>query len=171
MKKYLLATIAGLALASAGMALLASEEQPEATDEHVHATSTTGTMMPMMHQMRQQMAQIQATTDTKKRQQLMAEHMQSMQAMMSSMMGGGHMMGKGMMGKGMQEGRPGAMGCRMSGMMAGNQMAQQGQAGTAEVQPCPMTDRMTMMEQRLDTMQGMMDQMLQHQAAAKKDNK
>jgi len=77
------------------------------------------------------------------------------------------------MGKGMKGGKYKMMGsgaCRMDKMMDGDQGMQKGQAGTMPdrmKQPCPMKDRMTRMEQRLDMMQGMMEQMLQHQAVEK----
>jgi len=92
MKKYLLTTIAGVALVSAaGFGLSAVAEQTNPAEEHTPVTApdtppaSNATTMPMMHKMRQQMAKIHETMDPEERQRLMAEHMKNMQAMMSKM--------------------------------------------------------------------------------------
>ena len=97
--------------------------------------------------MRSQMDQIHATTDPTERQKLMQAHMQTMQdsmAMMRSMnkptmMDGG----QGGMAKADDKGAPSG-----KGMMGGNMMQHH-----------------QMMENRIEMMQTMMDQMLQHQQA------
>jgi periplasmic protein CpxP/Spy len=101
-------------------------------------------MEEQMKKMRQQMEKIQATTDPRERQKLMEEHMQSMREGMKTMRGmGGNKMGmmdkdKPMMEDGGKEkdGKP-------MGMM--------------------MMKRHKMMEDRLDMMQMMMEQMMEHE--------
>ena len=96
-------------------------------------------MQENMKKMQQQMEKIRATTDPKERQQLMQEHMQAMQTNMKSMQGmGGPMMSGGQHGNMMMEGKKAAM--------------SQGD----------MMKRHAMMEKRMDMMQMMMEQMLQH---------
>ena len=92
-------------------------------------------MQENMKKMQQQMDKMQATSDPNERQKLMQEHMQAMQGNMKMMhgMGGPMMMG----------GKPGATG---SGMPGGDPKRQQ-----------------EMMGQRMDMMQMMMEQMVQHQ--------
>ena len=94
-------------------------------------------MQGRMKQMQQQMDRIRQTQDPTERQQLLQEHMRTMSESMGMMrgMGGGIMMG--MMGDQHMDGRG------MSGMDP-----KQGQE---------------MMERRIDIMQMMMEQMMQHQ--------
>ena len=97
-------------------------------------------MQENMKEMQQQMEKLHATTDPKERQKLMQEHMQTMQDNMKSMRGMGGPMMTGMMG-----GKPGTS---APGMMSGDPKHQQ-----------------EMMEKRMDMMQMMMEQMMQHDQA------
>ena len=99
-------------------------------------------MQENMKKMQQQMEKFQATTDPKERQKLMQEHMQTMQENMKAMhgMGGPMMMG----------------GDRHGGMAMG---AHKGMADG------DMMKHHDMMEKRMDMMQMMMEQMVQHQKA------
>src|ERR1035437_3481354 len=99
-------------------------------------------MMGNMEKMQQQMEKIQATTDPKERQKLMQEHMQSMQENMKAMRGMG---GPMMMGSGQPGGMP--MGDHKD-MKGGDMMKHH-----------------DMMEKRMNMMQMMMEQMMQHQSA------
>ena len=100
-------------------------------------------MMNNMKKMQQQMEKIQATTDPRERQKLMQQHMQTMQENMKAMHG---MMGNSMMMDGDQS--PGmAMGDHKD-MKGGDMMKHHG-----------------MMENRMNMMQMMMEQMMQHQNA------
>ena len=96
-------------------------------------------MQDNMKKMQQQMEKIRATTDPKERQQMMQEHMQAMQANMKSMhgMGGPMMMGADQADAMKMPSKKGAM--SQADMMKGH----------------------TMMEQRMDMMQMMMEQMMQ----------
>lgn len=100
-------------------------------------------MQQNMKTMQVQMERLRTTTDPTERQKLMQEHMQSMQENMKMMrnMGGPMMMGSG------QSGGMTAMGRQKD--MAGGEMMQ----------------RQAMMEKRMDMMQMMMEQMLQHDQA------
>jgi hypothetical protein len=99
-----------------------------------------------MSEMHEQMARIHATEDSDERQRLMHEHMQSMQQHMQ-MMGSMH-----------GEGRPagpsrcpeGDSACRMQQMRAEDGMTH---------------ERMRALEERLDSMQQLLQQMLEHQRA------
>ena len=97
-------------------------------------------MQENMKKMQGQMDRIRKTTDPKERQKLMQEHMQSMQEGMNMMRGMGGPMMMGMMG-----GKPGATG---PGMMGGDPKQQQ-----------------EMLGRRMDMMQMMMEQMMQHDHA------
>lgn len=97
-------------------------------------------MQEKMKAMQGQMDTIRQTTDPKERQKLMQEHMQAMQANMEMMRGMG---GAAMKGGGEHGGM--AMGGKEAGMSGGD-----------------MTKRHEMMEQRVDMMQMMMEQMMQH---------
>jgi len=96
-------------------------------------------MQENMKDMRQQMDRLRATTDPQERQKLMQEHMRTMQENMEAMrgMGGPTMMGGGQHG-GMAMGGP------------------KGAVGGTLIQ------RQEMMENRMDMMQMMMAQMMQH---------
>jgi hypothetical protein len=97
--------------------------------------------MPLMQEsmkaMQQQMATLQKTADPKERQKLLQEHMQAMQDNMKTMRGmGGPMM--------------------MGGGQAGGMGMGKGTAGG------DMVKRYDLMENRMDMMQMMMEQMMQH---------
>jgi hypothetical protein len=100
-------------------------------------------MQENMKKMQQQMEKIQATSDPAERQKLMHEHMQTMQENMKTMhgMGGPMMMGSGPHGAMMMGGKKGGM------------------------TPSDMMKRDEMMEKRMDMMQMMMEQMIQHDHA------
>ncbi len=100
-------------------------------------------MQQNMKTMQVQMEKLRTTTDPNERQKLMQEHMQSMQESMKTMrnMGGPMMMGSGQSGSMMAMGR--------QKDMAGGEMMQ----------------HQAMMEKRMDVMQMMMEQMLQHDQA------
>jgi len=99
-------------------------------------------MQENMTKMQNQMDRLRKTTDAAERQKLMREHMQAMQENMKTMrgMGGPMLTGSGQRG-----------GMAMGGQkdMAGGDVMQ----------------RQEMMEKRMDTMQMMMEQMLQHDQA------
>jgi hypothetical protein len=100
-------------------------------------------MQENMKKMQQQMEKIQATSDPAKRQKLLQEHMQAMQENMKAM----HSMGGTMMMSGSQHGA----------MMLGGK-----EGGMASSE---MMKRNEMMEKRMDMMQMMMEQMIQHDLA------
>lgn len=107
---------------------------------------STAQMQEHMKRMQDIMAKLQKTTDPAERQKLMAEHTKEMQEGMQLMrsMGGGMM--QGMMGGGMMSDAPkGGAG-------------KPGMGGGAPISP-------EMMERRMDMMQMMMEQMMQHQRA------
>lgn len=103
--------------------------------------------MPQMHanmeKMQQQMEKLQVTTDPKERQKLLDEHMLTMQENMKAMHGMG---GQMMMG---------------SAQHAGMAMADKKVAMTE----ADMMQHHTMMVNRVDIMQMMMEQMVQHDQA------
>ena len=121
-----------------------------AQDKHVHpkqaasmeADKHMSQMQEKMKAMQQQMEKLQATTDPQERQKLMQEHMQAMQENMKAM----HSMGGPMM---MAAGKPGAMAKDGHKHKAGGDMMQ----------------HHAMMEKRMDMMQMMMEQMMQHDSA------
>ena len=101
-------------------------------------------MQENMKRMQQQMEKIRATSDPTERQKLMQEHMQAMQENMKMMHG---MAGPMMIGSG-----------RDSAMMMG------GKKGG--MTPSDMMKRDEMLEKRMDMMQMMMEQMVQHDHVA-----
>ena len=103
-------------------------------------------MQEQMKKMREQMDRIHAAKDPQERQKLMTEHMQSMRDSMNTM----HAMGGGMMGK---KGEP---------MMEGS-----GDSGGAPMGKM-MMKRHKMMEDRMDMMQMMLEQMMEHESAEQK---
>ena len=121
-----------------------------AQDKHVHpkpgVTMKEDKQMSQMQEnmktMQQQMEKLQATIDPQERQKLMQEHMQAMQENMQAMhgMGGPMMMGSG---------QPGGMAMDGKKKMASGDMMQ----------------HHAMMEKRMDMMQMMMEQMVQHDQA------
>lgn len=106
--------------------------------------------MPMheeMQRMKSQMAEINRTTDPAQREKLLQEHMKSMGEMMK-MMQEKHAENP-MMGK--------------AGMMKGHQNSEM---TASEDSSMPMMKCMQTMGQRMDMMEMMMDQMMQHSAVA-----
>jgi len=116
--------------------------QSTTTPKSAPTAAQSGMMMENMEKMQRQMEKIQATTDTKERQKLMQEHMQSMQENMKVMRG---MDGQMMTGSGQHGGI--AMGDHQN-MKCGDMMKHH-----------------DMMKNRMDMMQMMMEQMMQHQSA------
>ena len=112
-------------------------------------------MQGHMKKMMQQMDAIHKTDDPEKRDKLLQEHRQSMQEGMQMMRGMGGGMMKGMMGEGGGD------------MMQGGGMHQGG--GKMSCDDKDMRHRM--MEQRLDMMQMMMEQMMQHREAERPPHK
>ena len=100
------------------------------------------TMQENMKKMQQQMEKLQATSDPQERQKLMQEHMQAMQENMEAMHGMGGPMTMG-------SGQPGGMAMGGKKKMASGDMMQ----------------HYAMMEKRMDMMQMMMEQMMQHDQA------
>lgn len=104
-------------------------------------------MHEQMKKMHEQMEKIHAATDPQERRKLMEEHMQSMREGMKMMRGmGGDAMGRKKKGEPMME--EGGKGPDKDGMPMGMMMMK----------------RHKMMEDRLDAMQKMMEQMLEHEA-------
>jgi hypothetical protein len=106
-------------------------------------------MKKHMKKMMQQMDAIHKTDDLEKRDKLLQEHMQSMREGMQMMRGMGGGMMKGMMGEG------------GGGMMKGGGMTQSDSKSPGDDKDM----RHRTMEQRLDMMQMMMEQMMQHREA------
>lgn len=104
-------------------------------------------MRAQMEKMHEQMEKIHATTDPQERQKLMEEHMQSMRESMKTMRGMGGKMG--MMGK--KKDAP---------MMEGG-----GKEADGKPMGMMMMKRHKMMEDRLDMMEMMMEQMMEHENA------
>src|ERR1035437_6070698 len=100
-------------------------------------------MQENMKKMQQQMEKVQATSEPTERQKLMQEHMQTMWEHMKAMRGLG---GPMMIGSGQDSAM--MMGGKKGGMI-----------------PSDMMKRDEMMEKRMDMMQMMMEQMIQHDHA------
>ena len=169
----ILLTGSGLALA-AGQSQEHEAHHPEpAGSSAPGAPAMAGGGMPMMQEhmqkMQAQMEEIHKTSDPDKRDKLIQSHMDSMNEMMKKMQGmhsGKPMMGgPGMMGgsKDGMMGGPGMMGGSKNGMTGGPGMMGGSKGGMME-----MMNRQQMMGRRMDMMQMMMDQMMQHQAATEK---
>jgi len=115
-------------------------------------------MWQRMQQMHEQMDKIRATKDPKERDKLLREHFESMQQGMGTMRGMGPMMGgRGMMGPGAGKG-PGGGGMMGRGFGSGPYAPSEcGKAGD------PAARRDCMLDERMDMMQGMMDQMMERE--------
>jgi len=96
-------------------------------------------MQENMKKMQQQMEQVRGTTDPKERQKLMQEHMQTMQENMKTMRGMGSPM-----------------------MMGGGQRGGMAMDGHKDMAGGDMMKHHEMTEKRMDMMQMMMEQMMQH---------
>ncbi len=150
-----------MSLAGYGHSVFADEAHHPAQDEKAaastvdKATTDTGKPMERMHEnmqkMQAQMQKIMQTKDPKEREKLLNEHWQSMHDAMKTMrgMGGGmKMSGGGKAGGMMDGGMMGGSGKTQSRMMSGDMM------GGGK-----------MMEDRMDMMQMMMEQMMEHMGA------
>ena len=124
-----------------------------------------GAMMnqEQMQQMNENMAQMQAMRQEMRnaesdaeRQRIREKHMEYMQNHMGMMRGG--MMGPGMMGQGMMGGGQGMMNNQGKKQSGNGQDKRAGGPGMDDEQ------RMEMMENRMNQMQLMMEQMLEHQS-------
>lgn len=142
----LIATLLFVSSLSAAHAQTPGKSPPTPLPESSPDRQTGSGMQDMrasMKKMQEQMAKIRSTSDPAERQKLMAEHMATMREAMGTMM---KTDGSGM---GMMPG---------GGMMRGD-----AKKSTIEQEPNYMRGRMGMMEQRVDMMQMMMEQMMQHQ--------
>ena len=104
-------------------------------------------MQASMTEMKAQMTKIHATTNLKERQKLMASHIQAMQAMQANMAMMGSM-GQSMMGGSHADGMP--------------MHSEKGKPGDKAMMGGDMMKHHQAMQGRMDMMQMMMDQMLQH---------
>jgi len=111
-------------------------------------------MQERYKKMQDQMARLSKTKDPKERQKILDEHWVTMHEGMDTMMGRGGM-GRGMMMGGMGPGG-GGMGMGPGGRMGPG-------TGMGPMSPEMMDQRQRRFEQRMDMMQMMMDQMMQHQ--------
>jgi len=132
-------TLLAVAVACAVSAPVSAGEDHAAHGQPAVSKDTDTQMSRMqenMKKMQQQMQELQTTTDPKERKKLMQVHMQTMQENMKAMrgMGGPMMKGGGMM-----------MGGKKGGAADGHMM-----------------QRHEMIENRMDMMQTMMEQMMQH---------
>lgn len=118
-----------------------------------------------MAQMQEMMKDMHSADSRDERAKLRQKHMEAMQQHMQMMRGG--MMGPGMMnGSGMMGHGQGMMGNGNHPMMKnnqGNKSAQKNGAGRAGGADLSTEQRLEMMESRLNQMQLMMEQMLEHQ--------
>ena len=126
----------------------AEEGQAASAPDNMAGEKKMEKMQEQMKKMHDQMEKIHATKDPQERQKLMEEHMQSMRDGMKAMrgMGGGKM---GMMGK------------KKDGPM----MEDGGKEKDGKPMGMMMMKRHKMMENRLDMMQMMMEQMMEHENA------
>lgn len=137
--------------------------------------AATGMVQANMAKMQEQMKSIRQTKDPEEKARLMQQHMQAIQVQMQAMQSHmkdtqGHMsmmhgtMGKGMQGKGMQ-----GKGMQGNGMM-GNGMKKTDAGATGPMHAQMMT-HMTMMSDQMNMMQGLMEQMRDHQDVPMSANK
>ena len=161
MKRSMLCIALTAAALSVPVAFAVDEHHPDAGKKQSPATKTApakpaaaqgmdmSQMQGNMKKMQEQMEKMQKTTDPKERQKLMGEHMQTMMVSMKTMRGmGGSMMMEGSQSGGMMTGG------KKDGMPTGDMMKHH-----------------EMMEQRMDMMQMMMGQMMQHQKALEESPK
>jgi hypothetical protein len=161
MKQILLSTLIATALA-VPVAYGVDEHHPDKAASSAKASPSTkaprsapkppideksmAQMQDHMKKMQDIMARLQKTNDPAERQKLMAEHTKAMYEGMQAMRG---------MGGGMMQGMMGA------GMMGGAQKDGAGKPGMGRDAPMPLE----MMGRRVDMMQMMMEQMMEHQKA------
>ena len=122
-------------------------------------------MWTRMQKMHEQMDKIRNTTDPAEREKLMREHFETMQQGMGTMRGYGPMMGGRGMGPGAGKG-PGAGPGK--GPAGGGMMGRGFGRGPYAASECgrmqdPAARRDCMLDERLDMMQGMMDQMMERE--------
>jgi hypothetical protein len=132
-------------IACALSAPIASAQDKAAPAKPAMSMEMDKPMPPMqenMKKMQQQMEKIQATTDPKERQALMQEHMQAMQECMKTMRGMSDPM-----------------------MKDGGEHDGMAKSGHKKMTGDNMMRHHAMMEKRMDMMQMMMEQMLQHDQA------
>jgi hypothetical protein len=138
------------------MPVLASAAEPASAPPQqstAQPADSAAQMQQKIKVMSEEMAKIQAATDPAERQRLMQQHMQSMAGFMQAMHAGGAM-GPGMMAGG----SPMMHGQAMGGMHGGG-------PGNTDVNA-----RLDRIDQRLDLLTQMVDQLVQHEQAAQKDN-
>jgi hypothetical protein len=134
--------VAAFAACALSAPIVSAQEKMTPGTPAMSADRQTSEMQENMKKMQQQMETIRATSDPKERQKLMREHMEMMQGGMKSMRGmGGPMAMGGGQGGGMAMGEG-----KGKGMGSGDMM-----------------QRHEMMEKRIDMMQLMMAQMMQHE--------
>jgi len=148
MKTAILTTL--IVACAATAAPLSAADKPASNNQAPGMTMGMDKQMAQMQgnmkTMQQQMDKLRATTDPKAKQKLMQEHMQTMQDHMTMMRGmGGPIMQGG--------GQPGGMG----GMAGMSGMGSKKDAASGD-----MAQRHDMMVQRMDMLQMMMEQMMQH---------
>jgi hypothetical protein len=137
--------VAAIVTCALSASIVSAQEKPAPAKPamNMDMESHMSQMQEKMQAMQAQMDTIRNTTDPKERQKLMQEHMQAMQENMKAMHGmGGPMMKSGDEPGGMMKGG------KKSGMAHGD-----------------MTKHHEMMEKRMDMMQMMMEQMMQHDQA------
>lgn len=120
-------------------------------------------MQERYKKMQDQMGRLGKAKDPKERQKILEEHWKTMHEGMDTMMGRGGM-GHGMMMGGMSSGGGMGQGGKMgpgAGMGPGTGMGPG--AGMGSMSPDMLNQRQRRIEQRMDMMQMMMDQMMQHQ--------
>ena len=145
MKYYALAALLACTLAAP---LSRAADEDDHAGHHPGANEapearTKDKMQERMKKMHEQMEKIHASKDPKERQELMQEHMESMREGMKAM----HGMGKKPKGE-CPEDEAGGEAAEKGGMMGGMMMKKH-----------------KAMVERLDAMQKMMEQMLEHEAA------
>ena len=130
----------------------ADQQQAAPAPDEKAAGMAMGKMRENMKKMQEQMQKIHATTDPAERRKLMKEHMQSMQEGMKMMgrMGGG-MKGGDMMAKAKKD--------------QGGSMMEDGGGDKGGMMGGMMMKKHKKMEDRMDMMQMMMEQMIEHEKA------
>lgn len=122
----------------------AEQGQANAAPDEMAGGMKMEKMQEQMKKMREQMEKIQATTDPQERQKLMEQHMQSMREGMKTMRG---------------------MGGKMGEKKDGPMMADGGKEKDGKPMGMMMMKRHKMMEDRLNMMQMLMEQMMEHENA------
>lgn len=126
----------------------AEEGQPAASPDSMPGEKKMEKMRAQMKKMHEQMEKIHAARDPQERQKLMEEHMQSMREGMETM-------------RGMGGGRMGMMDSKKDGPMMEDGDKEKG----GKPMSMMMMKRHKMMEDRLEMMEMMMEQMMEHENA------